>query len=59
MKNVKLNQDGTITYEKDGVTYTTVQTIHELANGKTVIIKAKKVSNKQLGDNSIAIIQGK
>lgn len=56
MKNVKLNIDGTISYEKDGIHYKTVQTIHELANGKTVIIRAKKVNNKALG-NGIAIIQ--
>ncbi len=56
MKNVKVNQDGTISYEKDGVKYTTLHTIHELAKGKTVIIKAKKVNNKALG-NGIAIIQ--
>lgn len=57
MKNVKLNDDGTISYQKDGVDYTTVQTIHELAGDRKVIIKAKRLNMKQLG-NGIGIIQG-
>ena len=57
MKNVKLNKDGTISYQKDGIQYRTVETIHQLAGKKTVIIKTKRISTKQLGDG-IAIIQG-
>jgi hypothetical protein len=59
MKNVKLNKNGTISYEKDGVRYRTVNTIHELAKAvhKHVIIKAKKVNKDQLSDSSIVIIE--